>query len=373
MNKMVINHLDKLFVTSDAATIIREVDVHHPAAKMIATAARMQETEAGDGTNLVISLAGELMIQAEGLLKMGLHPSEILIGYEKASKKCLELIEELTCYKCENIKDYDELKKCIKTSIASKQYGLEDFLAGLIGAACLHAMPEEAHKFNVDQVRVMKVLGGSLQDSEVIHGMCIFRQSETSIHHVTNAKIAVFNTSIEQHQGETKGTVLLKNAEDLMTYTKGEEDQMESFVKGLAEAGINVVVGSGSVSEVALHFFEKYKMMVLKIMSKFELKRIAKSCGASAIVKLGTPTPEEIGRADEVIVKEISSTKMCVFTRDEEENKISTIVLRGSTNSLLDDVERAIDDGVNTVKTLVKDNRLVAGAGATEIHLASLI
>lgn len=150
MNKMVINHLDRLFVTSDAATIIREVEVHHPAAKMIATAARMQETEAGDGTNLVISLAGELMIQAEGLLKMGLHPSEILIGYEKASKKCLELIEELTCYKCENIKDFDELKKCIKTAIASKQYGLEDFLAGLIGAACLHAMPEEAHKFNVD-------------------------------------------------------------------------------------------------------------------------------------------------------------------------------------------------------------------------------
>jgi T-complex protein 1 subunit theta len=146
MNKMVINHLDKLFVTSDAATIIREVEVHHPAAKMIATAARMQETEAGDGTNLVISLAGELMIQAEGLLKMGLHPSEI----EKASKKCLELIEELTCHKCENIKDHDELVKCIKTSIASKQYGLEDFLAGLIGSACLHAMPDDPSKFNVD-------------------------------------------------------------------------------------------------------------------------------------------------------------------------------------------------------------------------------
>lgn len=117
---MVINHLDKLFVTSDAATIIREVEVHHPAAKMIATAARMQETEAGDGTNLVISLAGELMIQAEGLLKMGLHPSEILIGYEKGAKKCLELLEEMVSYEVTNIKDFDELKKGIRTSIASK-------------------------------------------------------------------------------------------------------------------------------------------------------------------------------------------------------------------------------------------------------------
>lgn len=148
---------------------------------------------------------------------------------------------------------------------------------------------------------------------------------------------------------------------------------MENFVKGLAEAGINVVVGSGSISEVALHFFEKYRILTLKIMSKFELKRIAKSVGASAVVKLATPAPEEIGRANEVIVKEISSTKVTVFRRDEDENKLATIVLRGSTNSLLDDAERAVDDGVNTVKNLVKDNRLVAGAGATEIYLASRI
>ena len=109
MNKMVINHLDKLFVTSDAATIIREVEVHHPAAKMIAMAAKMQESEAGDGTNFVISLAGELMQQAENLLKMGLHPSEILLGYEKGSKKCLEVLETLTCYKLEDIKNKEEL------------------------------------------------------------------------------------------------------------------------------------------------------------------------------------------------------------------------------------------------------------------------
>jgi T-complex protein 1 subunit theta len=109
MNKMVINHLDKLFVTSDAATIIREVEVNHPAARMIAMAAKMQESEAGDGTNFVISFAGELMQQAEALLKMGLHPSEILIGYEKGAKQALEIVEGLSCYNVENIKDKEDL------------------------------------------------------------------------------------------------------------------------------------------------------------------------------------------------------------------------------------------------------------------------
>ena len=151
---MVINHLDKLFVTSDAATIIREVEVNHPAAKMVAMAAKMQESEAGDGTNFVISFAGELLQQAEGLIKMGLHPSEILIGYEKASKKALELLEEQTCYQVDNIRNKDEVQNCIRSAIASKQFGLENLLSGLITEACLYAMPQEFTKFNVDNVRV---------------------------------------------------------------------------------------------------------------------------------------------------------------------------------------------------------------------------
>jgi chaperonin GroEL (HSP60 family) len=162
MNKMVINHLDKLFVTSDAATIIRETEVHHPAAKMIAMAAKMQESEAGDGTNFVISFAGELMQQAESLIKMGLHPSEILIGYEKGAKKVLELLEDLACYTVSNVRDRTEIQNCIKSSIASKQYGLEDFLSGLIAEASLTLcllrrpgstlMPSESRKFSEAQL-----------------------------------------------------------------------------------------------------------------------------------------------------------------------------------------------------------------------------
>ena len=370
---MVINHLDRLFVTSDAATIIKESDIHHPAAKMIAMAAHMQENECGDGSNFVISLCGELMAQAQSLLQMGVHPSEILIGYEKASIYCHELLEKQVCYTIKDMTDHDEVFKCMKASVASKQYGLEDLLGNLITKACLHTMGKKGGKLNVDNVRVVKILGGGIQDSEVIQGMVVTRQSQTSVHRAYECKVAVFNANIEMNQGETKGTVLLTSADQLQNYSKSEEDQFESFIKGIAEAGIKVVVCTGSMSEMAIHFFEKYKIMAIKIMSKFEMKRIARAVGATPVVKLGTPTPDELGFAHEVAFKEISSQKCIVFRRDEPENKMATIVLRGSTTSMLDDVERAVDDGVNAIKTMTRDPRMVPGAGATEINLAKKI
>jgi len=373
MNKMVINHLEKLFVTSDAHTIINESDVNHPAAKMVAQAAKMQENECGDNTNLILTIAGELLTQAASLINMGLHPSEILIGYEKASKKTMELLENLSTQKLENPHNKEELIRAIKSVIASKQFGQEVLLSNLIAEAAIFTMPKNAMKFNVDSVRIQKILGGGVHDSKVIQGVVVTKASETQIKRVTNAKVAVFNTNIEMQQGETKGTVLLKNADDLLNYTTGEEDKFEGFIKKLAEAGVTCVVCQGSMSELAIHFFEKYHMMAVKIMSKWELKRVGRACGATPIVKLECPSPEEMGYADEVSFQEISSTWCTVFRRDQEENKMSTIILRGSTIAQLDDIERAIDNGVNAVKSLIRDPRLIPGAGATEMHIANEI
>lgn len=203
-----------------------------------------------------------------------------------------------------------------------------------------------------------------------MRGILVVRGSETTVHHVKNAKVAVFNTNIEMQQGETKGTVLLTNAEELLNYTRGEEDKFEGFIKSLAEAGVNVVVCQGSMSELAVHYFQKYNMMALKIMSKWELKRIGRAVGATPIVKLECPTPEELGSADEVSFMEISSKWCTVFRRDTDENRMASIVLRGSTNAMLDDAERAIDNGVNAVKSLIRNPALVPGAGATEMVIA---
>jgi T-complex protein 1 subunit theta len=199
MNKMVINHLEKIFVTSDAATILRECDIHHPAAKMVAQAAKMQENECGDGSNFVLSVAGELMVQAQSLLQMGLHPSEILIGYEKAAKYSMELLDEATCYEVKDVRNYEEMLRCMKATVASKQYGLEDLLGGLITQACQHAISTSSGKFSTDNIRVVKILGGGVEMSEVVQGMVVIRQSETSIHKAFNCKVAVFNSNIEMN------------------------------------------------------------------------------------------------------------------------------------------------------------------------------
>merc|ERR1719272_804571 len=311
------------------------------------------------------------MLQAASLINMGLHPSEILIGYEKAAKKTLALLDELVCYKLEKPREPEQLQMAIKSVIASKQFGLEDHLSGLITKACIYALPKDPSRFNIDNIRVQKILGGAQADSEVVQGILVVRGSETAISKVSNAKVAIFSTNIEMRQGETKGTVLLTNAEDLLNYTRGEEDKFEAFIKSMAEAGISCVVCQGSMSELAVHFLQKYGMMGLKIMSKWELKRIARAVGATPSVKLTCPSPEECGYADEVAFKEISSRWCTIFRREQEENKMATIILRGSTIAMLEDCERAIDNGVSAVKSLIKDPRLLPGAGATEMMIAS--
>ncbi len=163
---------------------------------------------------------------------------------------------------------------------------MDELIGNLITKACLHSIPKNGRKLNTDNVRVQKILGGGIHDSEVIQGMVVLKMALTSVHRVTKAKVAVFNTNIEMNQGETKGTVLFKNADELQNYSKSEEDTFEKFIKGLAEANVTVVVCTGSMSEMAIHFCEKYKIMAIRIMSKFEMKRIGRAVGATPIVNL---------------------------------------------------------------------------------------
>jgi len=372
MNKMVINHLEKIFVTNDAATMLKELEVEHPAAKMLVFASKMQEQEAGDGTNWVLMFAGALLEHSEQLLKMGLSVPEVVDGFRLAHAKAEELLPALVCDRVKDIRNKEEVVKAIRCSIMSKQFGNEDFIANLVAEACISILPVNSG-FNVDNIRICKIEGSGLQSSTWIRGMVFKRLVETDISSVEKARIACYTCPIDSMQTETKGTVLIKSAQELMDYSKGEEDLLEAQIKAIADAGVNCIVAGGKVGEMALHFLNKYKIMAIRLMSKFDLRRCCKSVGATPLPKMTPPSPEEIGSCDSVYIDELGDTTIVVLKQDAEEAAMATVIIRASTDNIMDDVERAIDDGVNTFKALTRDPQLVPGAGATEIELARRI
>ncbi|GMK58661.1 hypothetical protein CspeluHIS016_0601030 [Cutaneotrichosporon spelunceum] len=372
-NKLIINHLGRLFVTNDAATIIREIEVAHPAAKLLVMASHSQETEMGDATNLVLILAGELLKRSEHLLTMGLHPSEVIQGYEMALVKGREELETLVCKTVQSspLPSQAELATAIGPSLASKQPGQEHFLADLVAEASLTVMPKNPKDFNVDSVRVVKILGGGIDSSRVVHGMVFPREPEGIVKSAKKAKVAVFTTALDISQTETKGTVLLKKADELLEFSRGEERQLEGYLKEIADSGVKVIIAGSGVGDLALHYLNRLNIAVVKVLSKFDLRRLSRVVGATPLARLGAPTPEEMGFVDVFETIEIGGDRVTVFRQEESgKTRTATVVLRGATINHLDDLERSIDDGVNNVRILLRDGRMVPGAGASEIELA---
>lgn len=372
MNKLVINHLEKIIVSSDCATILKELEIQHPAAKLLELAAESQEQEFGDNSNFVISFAGELLKHAEDLIRDGLHTAEIVSGYQRAFEKVLEMLPSLVVKTVQDVRNRDEMIEAIKSVIATKQYGYEDLFSGLVVDAAITTLPPNRAKpkLNMDSVRIAKLRGGSIPQSTMLKGVVVLRPTEGIIKRVTDAKVCVFGSGIEASQAEAKSTVLLKNADELLNYNKSEERNLEAIIKSVADSGVKMVVSHGSISEMAMHFLDKFGLMVLKIQSKFELRRICLALGATALVRLGAPTPEEMGYCSLIEVKEIAGRKITVFQQKEsEDTSIATIVCRAATEHVLNDVERAIDDGIFAFKTLCVEPRLLPGAGAIELEL----
>jgi T-complex protein 1 subunit theta len=370
MKKMVVNHIDRLFITNDTSTILKEVEVQHPAAKIVAMASKMQKEDFGDCTNYVITLAGELLSQAETLIKSGLHPSAIISGYQIALEEIIKHLEASVAFKLENPKDETNVQLILESALAPKLPNNYKFFAQLLTKACISIVQDSTPKFNSDNIRFIKILGGNVDYSSVIKGFVISRAPENSDKStIEKAKIAVYNCPFDPQGGETKGTVLLTNAQDLINYNSTEEQLVENIVKSIVETGVNVVVVGGSIAELCMHYLSKYGIFVLKIQSKFELARLCKCINAIAIPKLAAPLPDEIGYCDFVNVKEVGSTKVTIFEKNQVNNKLMTVVLRGATISIMDDIERALENGISVYKQCLSDNRYVFGASAIECYL----
>jgi T-complex protein 1 subunit theta len=375
LNKLVVNHLEKQFITRDAAVILEETDIVHPAAKLVVMAAKSQEQECGDATNLVTVFSGELLSNAEELLKQGIHASDVVRGYELAIAGVVEEMKTKSILTMTDLRNREQLEKVLRPVLATKQYGQEHFLAQLVAEACISIMPEKLSEFNSDNVRVASMTGsGIFTNSHVVSGVVCPRDTMGNEGKKLKAKVAVYSIGLENAGPETNGTVLLNNAADLMNFTKGEEGRMEEFVKSLVNCNIDAVITGGSIQDIALHFLNKYKILVIKCTSKFELRRLCDTIGATAINRMGPPLPEETGYAESIEVVEISNHKVTVVQAGNN-TKVSTVVLRGATANMLAEVERSIVDAVNVVRCMCVKNEVAfcAGGGACELEVAVAI
>ena len=369
--KYIINMHDKLYLTKDTNVMAEQLEINHPAVNVLVDALKAQSSEQGDGTNFVVTFGGELMKYAAKLITEGLKVADVSEGYEKAYNKAMELLDKAEKHKIKDINNLEEVTKFIKPVIGSKLvHGQEDFLAPLVAQACINVVPKEKEKFDVDNVRVAKILGGNLMKSEVLKGMLVVRKTEGSVISCENCNVAVYNCEFTTKGAETNDQVVFKTADELLNYTKSEEEHMESVIKEIVDSGVKCVITGGSISNLAIHYLDKYGIMAFRTMSKFELRRIARSIGATLLVRLGAPTKEEMGYADEIKLTEVSSQKCILIRRENENNKISTVVLRGTTNDMLDNLERVVNCGVNAYRAVCKNPEFVAGAGAIDMYLS---
>lgn len=255
--------------------------------------------------------------------------------------------------------------------MAPKLPGHHQFFAKLVAQGCLSIVKDSEPRFDLDNFRIVKVMGSSIESSELLKGWAIARGQEAGPNKVERATIAVFNCPFDPQSGETKGTVLINNANELLNYNKSEEELAERIVKEVVASGVNVIAVGGSVAELCLHYLSKYNIFVLRIPSKFDLARFARCVNASMIPKLGAPLKEELGYADSVEVREVGSTKVTVVRKEASNSKLVTLMLRGATTAFMDEVERAVGKGIAAFKGSLADDRFVFGAGATEAFLSA--
>jgi len=370
MDKMLVDSLGDIVVTNDGVTILEEMNIEHPSAKMIVEIAKTQEDEVGDGTTTAVVFAGEILKNAENLLSQNVHPTVIAKGYRMASEKSLEILNSLA----EPItpKDTALLKKIAMTAMTGK--GAEqskEMLADLAVKAVQRVMEIENNKIMIDtdNVKLEKKVGASVEDSELIEGIVLDKERVHSDmpRQVKNARIALVDSAIEIKDTEIDAKISITSPEQIQAFVDMEEKMLRDKVEKIAKSGANVLICQKGIDDVAQHFLAKKGIYTVRRVSSEDMNKLARATGAKVTSKLDDLT--DLGNAG--IVEEIKvGDEHMTFIRECKNPKAVTLLVRGGTEHVVDEIKRALDDAIGDISAALRVGKVVAGAGAVEVELS---
>ena len=372
MDKMLVSGMGDVVITNDGATILKEMDVQHPAAKMLVEVAKSQDSEVGDGTTTVVVLAGELLTRAEKLLDQEVHPTVIVEGYKKAAAKALEILQSLSI----DIQSDDEkmLKLVAMTSMGTKAtVGTSEHLGTLATKAIRQIMEERDGKItaDIDRVKVLKKKGESMEQSELVKGIVVDKEiaHPQMPKQVKGAKIALVNAKLEIEKTEFDAKININSPDQMKGFLDEEESMLREMTERVGKSGANVIFCEKGIDDMALHFLAKKNIMAIKNVSSGDMEKLAKATGG--IIQASTKDIPSEGLGEGKLVEEmkIGDDKL-VFVRDCKDPHAVTVMIRGGSDHVVDEAERSIHDALCVVRNAVEDGKIVAGGGSPEAETA---
>ncbi|MBS7655065.1 TCP-1/cpn60 chaperonin family protein [Candidatus Bathyarchaeota archaeon] len=372
MDKMLVDSFGDVTITNDGATILDEVDVQHPAAKMMVEVAKTQDNEVGDGTTTAVVLAGELLTKAEELIDKDVHPTIIVDGYRTAAEKALGFLNEIAI-KVEPT-DKEFLKKVAKVAVASKLLSeYKDYIADLTVNAVLQVAEKtpEGYKVDIDDIKVEKKAGESLMDTKLVKGVVLDKEV---VHpgmpkRIDNAKIALLNCPLEIEKTEMDAKINIETPEQMDAFLKEEERMLKEMVEKIAKAGANVVICQKGIDDMAQHFLAKKGILAVRRAKESDMEKLAKATGGRIITNLDDLSSKDLGFAKIVEERKVADDKM-TFIEGCKNPKSVTILVRGGAERIVNEAERAIHDALCVIRDVVVDPRVVGGGGAPETEVA---
>ena len=372
MDKMLVAGMGDIVITNDGATIMKEMDVQNPAAKMIVEISKTQDQEVGDGTTTAVVLAGELLAGAETLLDKDVHPNVIIDGYRKAAVKSQEILEKIAI----DVKPNDEarLKQIAMTSLGTKGiFGSQDRFANLAVEAVMQVTEKKGTvtKADIDLVKVMKKHGKSLEESELVNGIIIDKEVSHAAmpKNVANAKIVLLNAKLEIEKTETDAKININKPEEMYQFIEEEEKLLREMADQVAKTGCNVLFSEKSIDDEVLSLLSKKGILTVKNVSSSDMEKLAKATGGTVVGTTRDLSKEALGNAKLVEEVKIGDDKL-VYVREAKDPKAVTIMIRGGSEHVVDEAERSLHDALCVVRNVVEDGKLVAGGGAPELELS---